>query len=70
MENDPIWKMMDEYINAFKRKFGHVNCKQLTYLNLKTSEKLKEYSEKVHDYDCAERVKFAIRKVIEILASF
>ncbi|HEC76179.1 MAG TPA: C_GCAxxG_C_C family protein [Thermoplasmatales archaeon] len=67
---EPIWKMMDEYINAFKRKFGHVNCRQLTGLNLKTPEGLKEYFEKVHDYDCAERLKFAVEKAIEILASF
>jgi len=64
---EPIWKMMDEYVNAFKKKFGHVNCRQLTGLDLKTSEGLKEYFEKVHDYDCVERLKFAIEKAIEIL---
>jgi len=63
----PVWKMMDEYVAAFKERFGHVNCRQLTGLNLKTPEGLREYFERVHDHECTERLKFAVEKAVEIL---
>jgi C_GCAxxG_C_C family probable redox protein len=63
-----VWKMMDEYVSEFKKRFGHVNCSQLTGLNLKTPEGLKEYFTRVHDYECAERLKFAVEKAVEILS--
>ena len=59
--------MVDRYIAEFKERFGYVNCRQLTGLNLKTREGLKEYFEKVHDYACAERIRFAVKKALEIL---
>jgi len=63
----PVWRMVDQYIAEFKERFGYVNCRQLTGLNLKTREGLKEYFEKVHDYACAERIRFAVKKALEIL---
>ena len=63
----PIWEMVDRYVAEFKDKFGYVNCRQLTGLDLKTKEGLKEYFAKVHDYACAERLKFAVEKGVEIL---
>jgi len=63
----PIWNIVDKYVAEFKEKFGHVNCRQLTGLNLKTKEGLKEYFEKVHDYACAARIRFAVKKALEIL---
>jgi len=63
----PVWTMMDEYLAAFRNRFGHVNCGQLTGLNLKTPEGLKEYYARVHDYECTERLKFAVEKALEIL---
>lgn len=63
----PAWKMMDEYVAAFEDKFGYLNCRQLTGLNLKTPEGLKEYYARVHDYECTERLKFAVEKAVEIL---
>lgn len=62
------WDMMNRYVNIFKDRFGAVNCRQLTGLDLKTKEGLKEYFTKVHDYACAERLKFAIEKAVEILS--
>jgi C_GCAxxG_C_C family probable redox protein len=64
---EPVWKLMDEYITAFKNKFGHLNCRQLTGLNLKTKDGLKEYFARVHDYECTERLKFAILTALKIL---
>lgn len=64
----PIWDMVDKYVAEFKGRFGHVNCRQLTGLDLKTPEGLKEYFAKVHDYACVERLKFAVEKAAEILA--
>jgi C_GCAxxG_C_C family probable redox protein len=64
---EPAWKLMDEYITAFKDKFGHLNCRQLTGLNLKTKEGTKEYFTRVHDFECTERLKFAVDRAIEIL---
>ncbi|MFQ5866465.1 MAG: C-GCAxxG-C-C family protein [bacterium] len=64
----PAWGLIDKYITSFKEKFGAVNCRQLTGLNLKTPEGLKEYFTRVHDYACAERLKFAVEKAVEILS--
>jgi C_GCAxxG_C_C family probable redox protein len=61
----PTWKIVDEYVSQFKEKFGSVNCRQLTGLDLKTEEGLKEYFAKVHDYACVDRLKFAIEKTLE-----
>jgi len=63
----PAWKMMDEYVDAFRKKFSFVNCRQLTGLNLKTQEGLKIYYARVHDRECAGRLKFAIEKALDIL---
>ena len=63
----PVWKMIDEYVAGFKDKFGAVNCRQLTKLNLKTEEGLKEYFARVHDFECTKRLEFAVEKRMEIL---
>jgi len=63
----PVWNMVDRYVTEFKAKFGYVNCGQLTGLDLKTKEGLKEYFAKVHDYSCADRIRFAVQKAAEIL---
>jgi C_GCAxxG_C_C family probable redox protein len=63
----PIWQMADGYVAAFREKFKAVNCRQLTGLNLKTDEGLKEYFARVHDYECTERLKFAVEKALELL---
>jgi C_GCAxxG_C_C family probable redox protein len=63
----PIWNMVGKYLAEFKDKFGYVNCRELTGLDIKTKEGLKEYYAKVHDYACADRIRFAVRKGVEIL---
>ncbi len=63
----PVWDMVDKYVAQFKGRFGSVNCRELTGLDLKTKEGLKEYYAKVHDYACAERLRFAVEKALEIL---
>ena len=63
----PVWNMVDKYLAEFKDRFGYVNCRQLTGLDLKTKEGLKEYYARIHDYACVERVKFAVEKATEIL---
>lgn len=63
----PAWNRIDGYVASFRDKFGGVNCGQLTGLNLKTPEGLKEYFTRVHDQECAKRVKFAVEKAAEIL---
>lgn len=63
----PVWDIADKYLAAFRERFGAVNCRELTRLDLKTAEGLKEYFARVHDYACAERLKFAIEKGIELL---
>lgn len=63
----PVWDIVDRYVAEFKDRFGYVNCRQLTGLDLKTKEGLKEYFAKVHDYACAERIRFAVKKALEIL---
>ena len=62
------WNIIDEYVVAFKDKFGAVNCRQLTRLNLKTEAGLKDYFARVHDFECTERLKFAVERGIEILS--
>jgi len=63
----PVWKMVDDYVAEFKDRFGYTNCRQLTGLNMKNEEDLKEYFAKVHDYACTARIRFAVGKAIEIL---
>jgi hypothetical protein len=60
--------MVDKYVAEFKERFGSVNCRQLTGLDLKTKDGLKEYFARVHDYTCAVRIRFAVEKAVEILA--
>lgn len=60
------WNLMSDYLRAFQERFGHLNCRQLTGLDLKTPEGLKEYFATVHDNQCVERVKFAVRKAAEL----
>jgi len=43
----PVWDMADTYLAAFRKRFGAVNCRELTRLDVKTPEGLKEYFEKV-----------------------
>lgn len=59
--------LADNYLSEFRERFGAVNCRELTGLNVKTPEGLKEYFAKVHDYACVERLKFAVEKAIGIL---
>ncbi|RLG87574.1 MAG: hypothetical protein DRO15_04815 [Thermoprotei archaeon] len=61
------WLKVNEFIEAFKKKWGALTCRKLTGLNLKTKEGMRKYLESVHDYACTERVKFAVKKAIEIL---
>ena len=63
----PTWDLADQYLSEFRERFGAVNCRQLTGLNVKTPEGLKEYFAKVHDYACVERLKFAVEKAIAVL---
>jgi C_GCAxxG_C_C family probable redox protein len=63
----PAWDMADKYVSEFKEKFGAVNCRELTGLNIKTPEGFKEYYAKVHDYSCADRIRFAVEKGVKIL---
>ncbi len=63
----PVWNMIDKYVSEFKDKFGYVNCRELTGLDIKTKEGLTEYFTKVHDYACVARLKFAVQKALEIL---
>lgn len=62
-----VWSMVDKYVADFRDRFGNIDCRQLTGLNLKTKEGLKEYYEKVHDHACAARIEFAVKKAAEIL---
>ncbi len=68
-EENPVatWKRVDGFIKAFKDTWGAVTCRELTRLDLKTSEGFQEYYRTVHDYACTERLKFAVEKAVEIL---
>jgi len=68
LEENPqdTWKKVNRFIDAFKEKWGAVTCRELTKLDVKTAEGMREYLRSVHDYACTERVKFAVGKAIEI----
>ena len=70
IEESPLttWQKVDRFVEAFKNKFGAVTCRELTGLDVKTAEGMKEYLRSVHDYACTERVKYAIGKTIELLS--
>ncbi len=63
----PTWDLADQYLSEFRAKFGAFNCRELTGLNVKTPDGLKEYFAKVHDYACADRIRFAVEKGAKIL---
>ena len=62
------WDKISKYVAAFNQEFGAINCGQLTGLNLRTPEGLKEYYARVHDYECTKRLKFAVERGIELLS--
>ncbi len=62
------WGMVDKYVAAFKEKFGAVNCRELTGVDVKTPAGWQEYVTKIHDYKCPERLRFAVAKGMEILS--
>jgi hypothetical protein len=59
--------MVNDYVGEFRDRFGYVNCRELTGLDIKTKEGLKEYYARVHDYSCADRIRFAVSKGVEML---
>ena len=61
------WSRVNKFIEGFKERWGAVTCRELTHLDVKTPEGMKEYLKSVHDYTCTERVKFAVVKTIELL---
>jgi len=63
----PVWDKVDRYVAEFQERFGSTTCRQLTGLNMKKQEDLQEYFAKVHDYACAARIRFAVKKALEIL---
>lgn len=63
----PVWDRVNRYVAEFRERFGAVNCSQLTGLNLKTEQGLKEYYSSVHDYACVDRLKFAMDKGLQAL---
>jgi C_GCAxxG_C_C family probable redox protein len=68
-EDNPqaTWSRVDKFIEAFKDRWGAVTCRELTGLDVKTAEGLKEYFRSVHDFACTDRVKFAVKKAIELM---
>lgn len=62
----PAWDMTDGYVAAFRDKFGATTCRELTHLDVKTPEGFKEYYAKVHDYECTQRLRFAVDKALEL----
>jgi C_GCAxxG_C_C family probable redox protein len=69
IHEDPqsTWSKVDMFVSAFKEKWGAVTCRELTGLDVKTAEGMREYVKSVHDYTCTERVKFAAKKGVELL---
>ena len=66
MNPQPVWDLVDRYVADFKDKFGYLNCRELTGLDMKTKEGQKEYFAMIHDHACADRIRFAVKKGIEI----
>lgn len=61
------WTRVGRFIDDFQARWGAVTCRELTRLDLKTAEGLKEYYRNVHDHACTERVRYAISKASELL---
>jgi C_GCAxxG_C_C family probable redox protein len=61
------WQRVGKLIETFKERWGAVTCRELTCLDVKTPEGMKEYLKSVHDYSCTERVRFAVEKATVLL---
>ena len=62
----PVWDMVDRYVAQFRNALGSVICRQLTGLDLKSEEGLKECHAEFHDHRCTDRLRFAVRKAMKI----
>jgi C_GCAxxG_C_C family probable redox protein len=62
-----VWEMVDKYLSDFKDRFGHVNCRELTGLDMNADEGFKEYFDRIHEHACAARIRFAVKSALEIL---
>jgi C_GCAxxG_C_C family probable redox protein len=63
----PTWRRVDELIGAFRDRWGALTCRELTGLDVKAAEGMKQYLKSVYDFACTERVKFSIARTLEIL---
>ena len=64
---EKAWSMGQKLVEAFKKVFEYTTCRELTRVDLRTSEGLQKYFKEIHDSACNERVMFAIEKAIEII---
>ncbi len=64
------WSLGQRLVQKFNGRFGvkqHPTCRELTGLDMRDQEDQKRYFVLVHDYACADRVRFATRKAIELV---
>jgi hypothetical protein len=62
-----VWDRVDGFIGAFRGRWGALTCRELTGLDVKTTEGMKKYLASIHDYACTEHVKYAVSKAIEVM---
>jgi len=63
-----VYPVVDRFLNDFKSRFGGVNCRELTGVDLKTEEGMTYLKEEGHK-KCSKFVRYAADKLIEILST-
>ncbi len=65
---NPSYEAMGRFLDEFGQRFGSVMCKDISGVDFLTKEGQREYKERVHAEKCCPVVRFAARRICEILA--
>ncbi len=64
---DPCYRAVDEFYNEFVETFGTCKCRQITGVDLKTSEGFEEHKKRIHGEICDPIVAWTVKKAYRIL---
>ncbi|NLG79566.1 MAG: C_GCAxxG_C_C family protein [Firmicutes bacterium] len=66
---DPSYNTMGRFVDEFVGRFGTVMCKDISGVDFLTEEGQRKYKEYAHSERCCPAVRFAARRMCELLAA-
>jgi C_GCAxxG_C_C family probable redox protein len=67
---EPCYPATDRFYNEFQQRFGHVTCRDLTGLDMKSEQDRKVYQNKVHHERCVPIVCWTAGRAAEIITEY